>query len=218
MQPRTESPVKGAYRFARDFDPEADFSFFGGDCLELLGQIPDGAARLVMTSPPYNIGKPYEDRSSLDDYVEFQREVITESVRVLADDGSICWQVGNPRRPGRDRSARCAAVPRVPGTRTQDAEPDGLALRAWAALHQAILRPLRDHQLVHEGGRLRVRRRPDSDAAEVPEQAPLQRPPRGTTLREPTGEEPWRRLGVPEREEQPHREDASSVPVPCRAC
>ena len=95
MQPSAEVPVKDAYRFARDFDPEADFSFFNGDCLELLAQLPDGAARLVMTSPPYNIGKPYEDRSSLDEYVEFQREVITESVRVLADDGSICWQVGN---------------------------------------------------------------------------------------------------------------------------
>ena len=57
MQPRAESPVKGAYRFARDFDPEADFSFFDGDCLELLGQLPAGAARLVITSPPYNIGK-----------------------------------------------------------------------------------------------------------------------------------------------------------------
>ncbi|MXY79842.1 MAG: site-specific DNA-methyltransferase [Chloroflexi bacterium] len=95
MQPSAEAPVKEAYRFAPDFDPEVNFSFFNGDCLELLSQLPDGAARLVMTSPPYNIGKPYEDGSSLDEYVEFQREVITESVRVLADDGSICWQVGN---------------------------------------------------------------------------------------------------------------------------
>ena len=95
MQPPAEVPVRGAYRFADDFDPEADFSFFNGDCLELLAQLPDGAARLVMTSPPYNIGKPYEERSSLDEYVDFQREVITECVRVLSDDGSICWQVGN---------------------------------------------------------------------------------------------------------------------------
>ena len=57
MQPPAELPVKGAYRFADAFDPEADFSFFNGDCLELLAQLPDAAARLVMTSPPCNIGR-----------------------------------------------------------------------------------------------------------------------------------------------------------------
>lgn len=52
-------------------------------------------ARLVVTSPPYNIGKSYERRQKLDDYLEGQASVIRECVRVLADDGSICWQVGN---------------------------------------------------------------------------------------------------------------------------
>lgn len=66
-----------------------------GDCMDLISSIPDGAARLVVTSPPYNIGKAYEVRTKLDKYMAQQKEVITESTRILADDGSICWQVGN---------------------------------------------------------------------------------------------------------------------------
>ena len=83
------------YRFERKFDPSADFSFYLGDCLKFLKTIPDGAANLIVTSPPYNIGKEYETRSSLSDYVEVQEKVIAECVRVLAPTGSLCWQVGN---------------------------------------------------------------------------------------------------------------------------
>jgi len=83
------------YQFASKFDPEADFSFYLGDCLKFLQTLPDGVANLIVTSPPYNIGKEYERRSSLSDYVAAQEAVITECVRVLAPNGSICWQVGN---------------------------------------------------------------------------------------------------------------------------
>jgi len=55
----------------------------------------DGAARLVVTSPPYNIGKRYEKRIRFVDYLREQRETLRESCRILADDGSLCWQVGN---------------------------------------------------------------------------------------------------------------------------
>ncbi|MBI4494411.1 MAG: site-specific DNA-methyltransferase [Chloroflexi bacterium] len=57
--------------------------------------MPDGCVQLVVTSPPYNIGKSYERRTSLDRYLEKQRAVIAEAVRVLRWGGSICWQVGN---------------------------------------------------------------------------------------------------------------------------
>lgn len=62
--------------------------------------MPDGAARLVATSPPYNIGKAYERSRTLEEYVDSQAEVITECARVLADDGSLCWQTGNYVRRG----------------------------------------------------------------------------------------------------------------------
>ncbi|MCP4110867.1 MAG: site-specific DNA-methyltransferase [Desulfobacteraceae bacterium] len=68
---------------------------YHGSCLELLKQIPDKSMQLIVTSPPYNIGKEYEKKLKLDDYVEQQAEVIKECVRTLSEKGSICWQVGN---------------------------------------------------------------------------------------------------------------------------
>src|SRR5436190_6961405 len=67
------------------------------DCLNLLSKIPDGAAQLVITSPPYNVGKEYEQNLTLDGYIELQRRVISECARITRAGGSICWQVGNHR-------------------------------------------------------------------------------------------------------------------------
>jgi len=82
-------------KIADAFNPEADAVLYHGDCLDLLKQIPSGFVTLVVTSPPYNIGKPYEKRYDLDTYLALQQEVIKECTRILADDGSLCWQVGN---------------------------------------------------------------------------------------------------------------------------
>ena len=65
------------------------------DNLDFMQGFDDGDFRLIVTSPPYNLGKSYERKSMLDDYLEAQEKVIAESVRLLADDGSLCWQVGN---------------------------------------------------------------------------------------------------------------------------
>ncbi len=82
-------------KIATQFDPTADLVLYQGDCLALLPQIPDRFVKLVVTSPPYNLGKPYETRLDMDEYVAQQRKVITECARVLDERGSICWQVGN---------------------------------------------------------------------------------------------------------------------------
>jgi adenine-specific DNA-methyltransferase len=68
---------------------------YSGDCLDLLASIPDGEIQLIVTSPPYNLGKEYEKRLKLEKYLEEQAKVIRECVRVLSPSGSICWQVGN---------------------------------------------------------------------------------------------------------------------------
>lgn len=65
------------------------------DNLAFMAGLRDESVQLIVTSPPYNIGKSYESRSSLDSYVESQAKVIAESVRLLHPRGSICWQVGN---------------------------------------------------------------------------------------------------------------------------
>ena len=66
-----------------------------GDNGAYLRSLPDESMKLIVTSPPYNIGKKYEKRTSLDHYLSEQAKIIAECVRLLAPNGSICWQVGN---------------------------------------------------------------------------------------------------------------------------
>lgn len=79
----------------KSFDEKAEIVIANGDCVEILSEVPDETVKLIITSPPYNIGKEYEKSVSLDNYLESLRPAVREIVRVLADDGSICWQVGN---------------------------------------------------------------------------------------------------------------------------
>ena len=74
---------------------DADVVLFQGDCTELLQNLPSGCVDLVITSPPYNIGKRYEQKTSLHAYLESLAPVLAELDRVLAATGSLCWQVGN---------------------------------------------------------------------------------------------------------------------------
>jgi adenine-specific DNA-methyltransferase len=65
------------------------------DNLSFMRPMANGMMRLIVTSPPYNLGKAYERRTNLQDYVKYQAQVISECVRLLSPDGSLCWQVGN---------------------------------------------------------------------------------------------------------------------------
>jgi len=76
-------------------NPELEYSIENGDCLKVLKKYDDEKFDLIITSPPYNIGKSYETKTSIEEYLETQEEIITELIRVLSDKGSICWQVGN---------------------------------------------------------------------------------------------------------------------------
>src|SRR2546427_12874469 len=82
-------------KVAAAFSADERAVVYHGDCRELLRAMPANSIQLVVTSPPYNLGKEYEKRLHLRDYVTQQREVIRECVRVLKDSGSVCWQVGN---------------------------------------------------------------------------------------------------------------------------
>jgi adenine-specific DNA-methyltransferase len=80
---------------ADSFESAARAVVYEGPCLDLLAQVPDRSIQLIVTSPPYNIGKEYETRLHLDDYLAQQATVIADCVRTLASGGSLCWQVGN---------------------------------------------------------------------------------------------------------------------------
>jgi adenine-specific DNA-methyltransferase len=80
---------------ANDFGINEQIVLYHGSCVDLLKEIPDNAIQLIVTSPPYNIGKEYEKKTRLSDYIKQQSNVIAECERVLSESGSICWQVGN---------------------------------------------------------------------------------------------------------------------------
>jgi len=82
-------------KIAGQFSLSENCVVYNGECIELLKTIPDGSIQLIVTSPPYNIGKEYEKKLNLTDYLNRQSTIIKESVRCLAPRGSICWQVGN---------------------------------------------------------------------------------------------------------------------------
>jgi adenine-specific DNA-methyltransferase len=77
------------------FKESYDVVLANNDVLEFTGQIPNNLVTLVVTSPPYNIGKPYEKRVELERYLDWQKGAIKEYVRILKPEGSICWEVGN---------------------------------------------------------------------------------------------------------------------------
>ena len=76
-------------------NPENDFQVLNGDSLKVLKSIEDRKFDLIITSPPYNVGKSYETKTSIEKYLETQEEIIDELVRTLSDKGNLCWQVGN---------------------------------------------------------------------------------------------------------------------------
>jgi len=50
---------------------------------------------LIVSSPPYNLGKSYEQKEPILDYVRYQASIIDQLVPRLKVGGSLCWQVGN---------------------------------------------------------------------------------------------------------------------------
>lgn len=94
--------IKETYDFAKRqisisdrYESNSDVILFEGNCSILLKDIPSDSVDLVITSPPYNVGKKYEKKMSLQAYLKNQEPVIVELVRVLANTGNLCWQVGN---------------------------------------------------------------------------------------------------------------------------
>jgi adenine-specific DNA-methyltransferase len=78
-------------------ESEADFSLQTGDAFLRLDQVADETIQLVITSPPYNVGKEYERENSmsLDEYLAWLEPIVKKLCSKIRDSGSVCWQVGN---------------------------------------------------------------------------------------------------------------------------
>lgn len=68
---------------------------YHGDSFKLLKKIPDNSVNMIISSPPYCIGKEYE--SLTDDeksFIDKHKIILPEVVRILKKGGSLCWQIG----------------------------------------------------------------------------------------------------------------------------
>lgn len=77
------------------FSPHSRLVMLHDDTERAVKELPTGVFSLIITSPPYNIGKVYEQATTLDAYLKWQTCVIEGLVPLLKPGGSLCWQVGN---------------------------------------------------------------------------------------------------------------------------
>lgn len=103
-QPRTRQTrageivpiVKASSRNSPTEIQQHPYALWQGDAEKFLDGLPNAPVfDLIVTSPPYNIGKEYETEVELDKYLEWQERIISKLVPRLKDGGSLCWQVGN---------------------------------------------------------------------------------------------------------------------------
>ena len=87
-------PIKTP-QISDQFSEQHQIVLHQGDTYKFLKTIPANKATLIVSSPPYNLGKKYEVRTDIKDYLKTQEPVIAELARVLKDNGSLCWEVGN---------------------------------------------------------------------------------------------------------------------------
>lgn len=80
---------------SQNYSSEKEIVLRASSVLDFLKDIPRDSLSLIITSPPYNIGKEYETEVSLSKYLQQQEQVIEQLVTKLKPDGSICWEVGN---------------------------------------------------------------------------------------------------------------------------
>lgn len=80
---------------SENYSPSQRLVLYPGDVNAFLKTVPNESVKLIVTSPPYNVGKEYESRVSIEKYLEQQELTIQTMYEKLSPNGSICWQVGN---------------------------------------------------------------------------------------------------------------------------
>lgn len=90
-----DQPQAQAVRYAENpIDPDKLDTIFNASS-QWMAELPDNSVHLMVTSPPYNVGKDYDEDLSLAEYLAFLKPVWAETYRVLVPGGRACINVAN---------------------------------------------------------------------------------------------------------------------------
>ncbi len=124
---------------------------------EQMPELPDNSVALMVTSPPYNVGKDYDADLTLDEYLDFLGGVLSETFRVLMPGGRVAFNVANlGRKPYiplnayiADLAARTGFLMRgeIIWVKAQGAS-GSCAWGSWLSARNPTLRDLHEYVLV----------------------------------------------------------------------
>lgn len=124
-------------------------------------EIPDGSVHLMITSPPYNANKDYDEDLTLQEYLDFLRQVFTETYRVLVPGGRACINLANlGRKPYIPLTSHIALLMQeigfiMRGEIIWDKGASSTASTAWGSWQSAsnpILRDIHEYILIFSKG------------------------------------------------------------------
>ena len=90
-----DQPQERGTPYAETRVPPDKLNHIFNSSAERMAELPDSSVHLMVTSPPYNVGKDYDDDLSLDQYLSFLKRVWQEVRRVLVPGGRACVNVAN---------------------------------------------------------------------------------------------------------------------------
>ena len=82
-------------KITKEFSSDADVILHHGKAESFLEGLPENFIRLVISSPPYNLGKDYEEKKPFEEHISDIGKIISSLHPKVIEGGSICWQVGN---------------------------------------------------------------------------------------------------------------------------
>ena len=92
---QSEPSFPRKFKRSAKFNNKSDVIFLEGDCLESIKSIPNESVNLVISSPPYNLNKEYEEKKAFEAYLKEMKPLLKDLKRILKKNGAICWQIGN---------------------------------------------------------------------------------------------------------------------------
>jgi len=88
-------PKEESYEYIENTIPSQYLDQIFCKTSEKMEELPDNSVHLMVTSPPYNVGKEYDENLTLNEYREFLKSVWTEVKRVLVPGGRACINIAN---------------------------------------------------------------------------------------------------------------------------